>query len=278
MVPVLISSPMKTSLYSVRMRASCQGRHIAGAERIVEGQAVAETTAALVERAMSSVQGQPDGVHCSSEQIDPATVSYAKLPDVTNYQVCDWQEGRLAASALLSSSGVSSLVAAQAVALLANGAGPDGTVMRGAVIMDALTGERLEKDPSRGVRVSRMDLVSERRPDVESLLATAGLNHHRVLEALLLAGKVLQAPGIIAELCWSDAPDYITGYVATPQSGYQRISDMKMVGDARGGRVFFVDLTNISLKELTDYLELQPVLFTAAGVISPLQKWKFENE
>ncbi len=268
---------MMTSLYSVRMRASCHDRHLSGAERIVPLHAVAETTAALIERALSAHLGPPDRVHCNSEQIDPATVQFAKLPDVRSYQVASVQEGRRVATALLVDAGLSTDCAAHAVATLAEGAGPEGSVMRGAVLMDAATGERLEEDPVRGVRVTRMDILSSCRPDVEVLLATAGLGHHRVLEALVLSGKVLQAPGIIAELCWSDAPDYVTGYVSAPQSGYQRISQLKKTGDKRGGRVFFVDRSKVTLSALVEYLERQPVLFDAPGTIAPLKKWGPED-
>ncbi len=265
---------MMNSLYSVRMRASCHDRHLSGAERIVPVHAVAETTAALIERALSAHLGPPDKIHCHSEQIDPEAVQYAKLPDVHSYQVASVQEGRLAATQLLLGAGLSADCAARAVATLAGGAGPHGSVMRGAALMDAVNGERLEHDPARGVRVSRMDLLSTCRPEVEALLAVAGLGHHRVLEALVLSGKVLHAPGIVAELCWSDAPDYVTGYVATPQCGYQRISQLKAVGDKRGGRVFFVDQTKVTVSALVDYLERQPLLFDAAGTIAPLKKWE----
>ncbi len=274
---MIISCPMKTSLYSVRMRASSQDRHLSGAERIVPVHAVAETTAALIERALNAPQGPPDKIHCNSEQIDPATVQFAKLPDVHSYQVASVQEGRLAATQFLVEAGLSADCVALAVATLAEGAGPGGIVMRGAVLMDALTGERLEHDPARGVRVSRMDLLSTCQPDVEALLVAAGLGHHRVIEALVLSGKVLQAPGIVAELCWSDAPDYVTGYVAAPQCGYQRISQLKTAGDKRGGRVFFVDRSKVTVSALVDYLERQPVLFDAAGTIAPLKKWELEN-
>jgi 6-carboxyhexanoate--CoA ligase len=239
--------------------------------------AVAETTKALIERALSAPLGPPDKVHCNSEQIDPATVHFATLPDVHSYQVSSVQEGRLAATQLLVSAGLAETFAEHAVAALVEGAGPDGAVMRGAVLMDALTGERLEYDPARGVRVSRMDLLSTCRSDVETLLANAGLDHHRILEALILSGKVMLAPGVVAELCWSDAPDYVTGYVAAPQCGYQRISQLKAVGERHGGRVFFVDRSKVTVSDLVDYLERQPVLFDAAGTIAPMKKWEMED-
>lgn len=264
---------MMSTLYSVRMRASSNNCHISGAERIVPVEALAETTSALIARALSAPLGPPQAIHCSSEQIDPASMQLAKLPDVHSYQVESAHEGRMAAMQLLQDAGITKDRASQALGLLAGGAGPGGIVMRGAVILDALTGERLEKDAARGVRVSRMDLLPAHRPFVEALLAEAGLGHHRVLEALVLSGKVLQAPGIVAELCWSDAPDYLAGYVASSALGYQRISQLKEPGDVRGGRVFFADRTKVALPDLVDYLERQPVLFNAAGTIFPETRW-----
>ncbi len=269
---------MGPSFFSVRMRASSLGQHLAGAERIVAESAVSEVTAALTARAMSCMNGSADEIHCSVERVDPATIRYERLPDVSTYQVNDWREGRRAAGCLLVKAGVQADVAAQAVQLLANGAGPDGAVMRGAVIMDAKTGKRLEPDSSRGIRVSRMDLSPACRSALECELASAGLGHHRVLEALVLAGKVLGAPGIVAELCWSDDPGYTTGYVADPQAGYQRISALKLAGDLHGGRVFFVNSTDLLLEELVKYLERQAVLFNASGTLSASRKWMAADE
>ncbi len=269
---------MNTPLYSVRMRASHHGQHLAGAERVVVEATVSEVTASLTERAMSCLNGVADEIHCSVERIEGAAVHYEKLPDVSTCLVKDWQEGRHVASCLLVKIGIQKEIADRAVQLLANGAGAGGAVMRGAVLMDVNTGERLEADHARGVRVSRMDLSLECRSAMESALSVMGLGHHRVLEALILAGKVLSAPGIVAELCWSDDLNYTTGYVADPQGGYQRISELKLTGDSRGGRIFFVDMSQISLTELVDYLERQVVLFNASGTISLPEKWMSADE
>ena len=269
---------MDAPLFSVRMRASVRGRHLAGAERLVPLADVSLITSDLMSRAISCADGAADDVQCHAERIDSNSISRTGLPDVCTWQVNGYQEGRAVAAKLLARAGVDQDVAGQAVQLLADGAGPDGTVMRGAVIMDAVTGERLESDRSRGVRASRMDVAIECRPDIEAGLSRAGLGHRRVLEALVLAGKVLSAPGVVAELCWSDDPNYLTGYVADPVYGYQRISLLKTAGDWHGGRVFFVKPGITSVVELTDYLERQPVLFDRLGKIRPAARWEADRE
>ena len=67
--------------------------------------------------------------------------------------------------------------------------------------------------------------------------AAAGPKDH-FAEAIVLASKVQAAPGIVAELCVSDDPDYVTGYVASKSLGYRRITTIKERGDPAGGRVF----------------------------------------
>jgi len=274
---MIISSTMDAPLFSVRMRATLYGRHLAGAERIVPLPEVRQVASDLISRAIADAGGAADDVYCQAERIDPVTLCRAKLPDVSTWQVNDYLEGRAVAAELLSRAGINPDVACRAVQLLAGGAGPGGTVMRGAVIMDSVTGERLERDPGRGVRVSRMDVAIECRRDFEARLHQVGLGHRRVLEALVLAGKVLGAPGVIAELCWSDDPEYPTGYVADTAHGYQRISALKSVGDERGGRVFFINPCAFSISELTAYLERKPVLFDSLGEISPAARWEPER-
>lgn len=268
---MIVFLAMECSLYSVRMRASNRGCHVCGAERIVAESEVSKLAADLTQRALRAGNGKPDEVHCTVERIAAEAISYFSLPDITINLVDNYREGRALAEQLLMNAGVNRPVACQAVSLLATGAGPGGQVMRGAVIMDMASGQRLEEDPARGVRVSRMDLTSNCRAELEPLLSAADLGHRRVVEALTLAGKVMRAPGIVAELCWSDDPHYTTGYVAAPQFGYQRISALKEQGDPLGGRVLFVDTGLVDLKEFVDYLELRPVLFEEIGQIFPAQ-------
>lgn len=264
---------MDRDLYSIRMRAEHGGAHCSGAERIAAAGELSALAAELVARALSAGSAPPDRIHCSIDRLTEK-VLHRQLPDVKTFAVPDWTTGRACARALLLRAGVAPVAVDAAMTWLAAGPAPGGRVMRGAMIIDAQTGVRLETDPARGVRVSRMDLALAARQPVSAALAAAGLGHHRVAEALALAGKVLAAPGLVAELCWSDAPDYLSGYVADPLHGYQRITRLKAAGDVFGGRALFVRTNGWQLEEFVAYLERQAVLFDGLGTISPPQEWE----
>jgi 6-carboxyhexanoate--CoA ligase len=264
---------MDEQLYSIRMRAEQGGSHCSGAERIAAANELPALAAQLVARALACAGTTPDAVHCSIERLS-GSIPCWRLPDVQTFEVADWATGRACARALLLRAGVAAGAVELAVRQLAAGPAPGNRVMRGAMIVNASTGVRLESDPARGVRVSRMDLAPAARDRILAVLARAGLDHHRVAEALVLAGKVLHAPGIVAELCWSDDPSYVTGYVADPAHGYQRVTRLKAPGDGFGGRALFVRPDIRDFAAFVGYLEQQPVLFDAPGTILPPQPWR----
>jgi 6-carboxyhexanoate--CoA ligase len=264
---------MKNDLYSLRMRAVRDGKHLSGAERIGRIKDLPAMTAALTLRAMSRSSGLPDQVFSTVERLDPATIMHANLPDVTCWTVANWQAGRLLAASLLNAAGVCETAIRQSLETIAAGPAPDCGTMRGAMLVDSQNGQRLEPDAYRGVRVSRMDVSPDERPAIEEFLNAAGLGHHRVLEAMVLSAKVLSAPGIVAELCWSDEPDYLTGYVAAPGLGYQRITPLKEAGAASGGRAFFVNTRSWNRGEMIDFLEQAAVLLHGQPVIHPSRSW-----
>jgi len=264
---------MDTDLYSIRLRAERADRHLCGAERIVTAEELPAQAAALVSRAMMHAGGSPDSAYCTIERLTAPPPRY-QLPAVTTWQVADCAAGRVAVRKLLLQAGVAEAAVDAALGWLAAGPAPGGKVMRGAMLIDAATGKRLEADPARGVRVSRMDLAPETREQILSDLAAAGLGHHRVAEALVLAGKVLKAPGMVAELCWSDDPAYLAGYVADALHGYQRITRLKDAGDSLGGRALFVDTRNWERGACVTYLERQPLLFDRLGPLHPVKDWQ----
>lgn len=253
---------MNKALYSVKMRASRADKHVSGAEKIVPASAVPKTAALLAERALHHAKGVPDFVNLKIEQ--PRAIQYLKSLPVTTNMTQTAEEGRARVAELLAEAGVTRV--GEVMARFA-----ESYEMRGAMLLDADTLERLEPDPKRGVRASCMD-------DADSLLkgSASGKNHYA--EAIVLATKVQAAPGIVAEICVSDDPDYVTGYVATPELGYQRITTIKEKGDPCGGRIFLYRGPREQVPETIRFLEEQSVIVEHVPILStPLPERRFDG-
>ncbi len=249
-------------MYSVRMRAERDKKHISGAERIVETNGVSTTVSALAERALSHEKGKPDFINISVEALKTPIKNVISLPLILTH-VEGAKEGKALAKRLLLTLGIPLLCIEKAILLLEKGPA-DGENMRGAIIMN-MKGNRLEPDKHRGIRVSRMDITKGCSIELEHAIVDAGLipYYTYISEALVLATKVSSVKGTIAELCWSDDPSYTAGYVASKKLGYVRIPHLKQKGDPRGGRVFFVD--NIDLDNYIHEMENTPLLVNKFG-------------
>lgn len=221
--------------------------HISGAERIAAGEAVADLAAELARRALGHAKGQPDNIHVSIEALDEETLLRIPALPARAVSCADAATGLRLAAALLRETGVPRPGAV--IDLLLN-----APPLRGAMLVDADTLERLEPDRERGVRATRMDMAG----GAALPPAPDGKQHYR--EAAVLAAKVCAAPHIIAELCISDDPDYVTGYVAAPGLGYVRIQRLKEAGSPRGGRVFLYRGPREAVADTVAFLERHPVL------------------
>jgi 6-carboxyhexanoate--CoA ligase len=115
--------------------------------------------------------------------------------------------------------------------------------IRGASLIDINTTERLEKDKHRGVRVSRIQMDKKTKDRILRKIRKLSSTPQRVIEAITIASKVAYLNEIIAEICISDNPDYTTGYIASRNFGYLRITNIKNQGDDTGGRVFFCKIS-----------------------------------
>ena len=246
-------------MFSIKMRSSMGGKngvggkHISGAERIVEERDVEKTVAALLERARSHQRGKADFINLKIQEIDEENAARVPLLKIYSHKSSTKDEGRAFARQELLRIGVAPLAVENAFSALESL--PDS--MRGAMIFDYVTGIRLDSFGERGVRCSNMDVSDKDK--YESQLSSINMAGEHAREALVLASKVASAAGTVAELCWSDDPDYVTGYVASPKFGYCRISVMKDLGDFVGGRVFFVD-SKVDLENYIDYLQNKVVL------------------
>ena len=254
----------RNDLYSIRMRASAGGQHISGAERIVFSDAIDITANELIARATSKHRA-PDRIALQIENLGNISPRLLTALDVVTINAADPETGRSDASRVLHMAGVSNRAVDSATDHILGSAAPSGGNMRGAMIMDAETGERLEPDQERGVRASRFDWTDDARVAADRLLSGLGLTHFRIREALALATKVVHAPGVIAELCWSDDPDYTAGYAASIKTGYVRFPFLKQKGDNRGGRAIFINRNALDLTALLHYLQAEVVLINVVG-------------
>ncbi|WP_173383658.1 6-carboxyhexanoate--CoA ligase [Fibrobacter succinogenes] len=242
--------------YSLKMRASQQvgegdqkhEQHISGAERIVSRDAVEAVCTAMAHRALTHSKGDPDFINIKIEKVCEKDIQILKALPVTRIDVDTWQQGLDKAFELV---GEAAAGIREKLPELLQATFP----MRGAMLYDIATGTRLEPDQQRGVRATYMDALHSSTVD-------SCKNHFN--EAIVLATKVANAPGMVAELCISDDPNYITGYVASKELGYVRIMKMKEMGDENGGRIFLFDSRKAKAEDCIEFLQKKKVLVETA--------------
>lgn len=259
------------NFFSVKMRASRERdgvrEHISGAEHMVAASDVPELARDLVLRAQNHSKGVPDFINIKVEDVEEASCLRLKALPVRSLSCETAKEGLALARDLLREAGVAD---PEAVVRLMPKAGK----LRGAMVLDADTLERLEPDRERGVRATNMGRAENTH---------AGTTKNHYAEALVLATKVANAPHIVAEICISDDPDYVTGYVASKSLGYVRILRMKEMGSPEGGRIFFFRGPREELSATLEFIERKPVLVEdlpeKPGVSTksqqPTDKWAF---
>ena len=239
------------SLKCVKMRASLGGAHISGAERIVAARDVSRVVSSLASRALSHEKGSPDFVNIKVESCgEPRRIPALAVSTET---VSTPDEGWRRVDELLREAGFSRTDEIRSLFR-------ETYSMRGAMLLDADTLERLEPDRERGVRATYMD-------SADSFVSSVGVKDH-YSEAIVLATKVQAAPGIVGEICMSDDPDYVTGYVATKTLGYRRITVLKQKGDPSGGRIFLYRGPREAVAETVRFLEREPVIVTDVPALS----------
>ncbi|MEK6691100.1 MAG: 6-carboxyhexanoate--CoA ligase [Nitrospirota bacterium] len=244
--------------FSLRMRASMDGMHISGAERILSEDKLPSELVSLFNRAINHGIGTPDEIYFSVEEIKEDILFAGSLP-ISTILTEGSEDSRRKTKELLKLHNISEKTISKAFNDISKGASPDSKNMRGAIVIDIDTGERLEPDPYRGVRVSRMDICEEAEDTLSIEMKRIDTEGLRVKEALILATKVSMA-GTVAELCWSDNPDYTTGYVASKRYGYVRFPDLKKKGDIKGGRAFFFKGQVSDIYSYINFLQKRPVL------------------
>lgn len=245
-------------LYSVKMRSAkggaheLGGKHISGAERIVNKEDVESSVKTMLQRAFQHERGCADFINLKIEQVMPRDIVYIKQLAISTLAADTMLQGRNVAVEKLIASGITKVAALSGVEQLAG----LSESMHGAMLLSATTGQRMDSSAQRGIRVSNMDIADLNA--YKMVLTSRGLTDMHVREALVLASKVQSAAGVMAELCWSDDLSYTTGYVAN-QSGYYRIPHLKLLNSPNGGRAFFIQ-PDTNIEALVSYLENTPVL------------------
>ncbi len=245
----------RNNLYSVKMRASLNNRHISGAEGIFIRERVDPVVRRYISRAISHSKGCPDSINLSIRELkeDPQYISSLPVVTVNN-------KGPVSARnfiwEVLCDLGVAQTSIKEALRIIYN-----DESMRGAALLGMEGAERLEPDRERGVRVSSIGITENAESLLRRQLTEISGAVDTVLEALVLASKVANNSSIIAELCISDDPDYTTGYISSTEYGYVRIPNIKCAGTDEGGRVFFLE-DNVDIVSIIDYLEKVPVMIS----------------
>ena len=250
-------------MYSIKMRSSKGGpheeggKHISGAERILREDEIEEELINVYRRAITHERGKPDFINLKIEKINEDDIIYKKRLNINEHHVESKEEGLNLAKELLMENAVSEESAEMAIQNLQD----LEESMHGAMLIDKDTGERIDAKGIKGVRVT--GIASADIEKYHESLKNDGREGLHLEEALILASKIASCKGIVAELCWSDDPSYVIGYVGT-KDNYERISILKDEGNPIGGRAFFVDTNQLNddytLDDLIDYLEKQVVL------------------
>jgi 6-carboxyhexanoate--CoA ligase len=226
------------------MRASLKDKHISGAEKIISESDISTCVDSLLTRAINHSKGKPDFINLKIEKVDENDIIKLEPLKVSYINVKTAQEGLQKIAELLERINIKNVD--KIMQFL-----KESYPLRGAILLNVDTLERLEPDQQRGVRATYMDSI------VNNFLETSK-NHFR--EALVLATKVANTPNIVGEICISDDPDYVVGYVASKELGYVRITKTKDLGSELGGRIFLYRGDKKGVSRTIEYLEKQCIL------------------
>lgn len=236
-------------LYSIKMRASKNDKqkevHISGAEKIISEKEINNVANLLIKRAVSHPKGKADFINIKIKNINEENIITLDALKVTTIKTATPENGKEKIIEILNNLGISNGI--NILELLKN-----SFSLRGAMIIDVNKLERLDKNIQRGVRATNMDCINSHYS------FSHNKNHYN--EAIVLATKVINAPGIIAEICISDDPDYTTGYIASKKFGYIRITNIKELGSENGGRIFLYNGKKDDIDKTIEYLENQHVM------------------
>lgn len=259
------SDKTNKDLYSVKMRASMEdngtSKHISGAEKILSEEQVYQCVNSLIERGLHHDKGEADFLNIKIEKAHRDEIEYLEALKVTTVEVDDYKDGLKEIDKFLKEIGAPCYEIIKPFI-------EQTYAMRGAMLLDITNLKRLEPDSDRGIRATYMDQERDIAKPVSNYK-----NHYE--EAIVLATKVVNCPGIVGEICISDDPNYVTGYVASKEAGYRRITKLKEMGSENGGRIFLYDPEKASVDDVINYLQKKMVIVKN---VCALNKTKVERQ
>ena len=245
-------------LFSIKLRASKDRKHVSGAERITSYEKIKTVINQLYDRLSHK---DFDSINIKIDLLKEKPIMVEKtLPVVDMTFKNRLDANKTAIQIIQKQTGLTEEKIKQLIDLIHSGASPDRENMRGAMIVDQ-EGNRLEKDHFRGVRTSHIDYLD--REKVVKKLIKKGFTE-RTADALALTTKNMLCPDILAEYCISDEPDYLTGYVSTKEA-YYRLTPLKEKGNEKGGRIYFVK-NGADIDKIYRFLQEKPVLIKDVDV------------
>lgn len=243
---------MENKLFSIKVRASKDGKHVSGSERIVPYRKIDETILHLCKRGEKK---EPDQIVFKIQEIKEEITFIEKPLKIVELRFNSFQEANKKAVEILEKeTGIPRKRIIELIELVHKGASPDGENMRGAMIVNQ-TGKRIELDSYRGIRTSYVDFLDRERAVEEA--KKAGFTE-RTVDALALTTKNMFYKDMIAEYCISDEPDYTTGYVSTKDT-YFRFIPLKERNNNKGGRIYFVK-NKTDIQDFYRFLQKKPVI------------------
>lgn len=234
------------ALHSIKMRSSKDNKHISGAESIIDEDNLETAVSRLIKRALTHSKGKAENINIKIEKLDEEKIIFLEPLKVTTVEVENTIQGFKCVKYLLNKLGIDDEKSNKILKIF-----KQASCMRGAILLDINTLERLEPDKDRGIRATYMDFENS---NTDRLTKESGQNTH-FIEALALATKVINCPYIIGEICYSDDPNYTAGYISSKKYGYVRIPHLKEFGDESGGRIFLYDSSLDNVQDCIDYIE-----------------------
>ena len=198
------------ALHSIKMRSSKDNKHISGAESIVDEDNLETAVSRLIKRALTHSKGKAENINIKIEKLDEEKIIFLEPLKVTTVEVENTIQGFKCVKYLLNKLGIDDEKSNKILKIF-----KETSHMRGAILLDINTLERLEPDKDRGIRATYMDFENS---NTDRLTKESGQNTH-FIEALALATKVINCPYIIGEICYSDDPNYTAGYISSKKYG-----------------------------------------------------------